>query len=523
MNRFKKLNYIDEKSIESLASKIIAIKSKWKDLKITEDELFVLKLLNILSSSFKTYLIILNEKARKDENLLNLNTLIIRLKQEEHRMQTQEKQINALHHHIEGRNPREGRDGRDRSKKDKNAENERDDNDNNDDETDDFCFRCYINHKLSVYKYCFDKNVIYFNDKCKKRGHQFKNCRQEDDDIHKKENSKKNKFDKSDKTFKTFMRHIASVKISINGLMASHCGSYILDSGATHHCSGNKALFKNLRATHEVAKTANGEVLNIEAINNIEILLPNNEFLILSEVMYISILMMNLNVISRVWHKDFDILYSTDQSCKICLSSSQLMTNANMINNQWILKTIDFKAINAITITAVATSTIFVKEAYIFAFAKLIADLKIWHRRLIHISYRNVLFNAKKIIDMKNVIDLISETICESCMTGRSQQERSRSLMTKITEFIWKINVNIDTDLLITFRGNRHFMLLKCDVIEFMWFYLCKNKAEIFIIVKNFRTFIELQASNCRIRMIRENDEFQNNAFNDWFKETDIQ
>ena len=80
MNRFEELSYIDEKSIEILISKIIIIKSKWKNLKITKDELFVLKLFNILSSSFETYLIILNEKARKDENLLNLNMLIIRLK-----------------------------------------------------------------------------------------------------------------------------------------------------------------------------------------------------------------------------------------------------------------------------------------------------------------------------------------------------------------------------------------------------------------------------------------------------------
>ena len=91
MNRFEELNYIDEKSIETLTSKIIVIKSKWKDLKIIENELFVLKLLNILSSSFETYLIILNEEVKRNENLLNLNTLIIRLKQEEHRMKIQEK------------------------------------------------------------------------------------------------------------------------------------------------------------------------------------------------------------------------------------------------------------------------------------------------------------------------------------------------------------------------------------------------------------------------------------------------
>ena len=175
------------------------------------------------------------------------------------------------------------------------------------------------------------------------------------------------------------------------------------------------------------------------------------------------------------------------------------------------------------TITAVMTLVIFVKEVYIFAFAKLIIDVRIWHRHLIYVNYKNVLINVKKIIDMKNVIDLISETICESCMTDRSQQEWSHVFMTKIIEFIWKINVDIDIDLSITFRGYRHFVLLKCDVIEFMWFYLYKHKAEIFEIVKNFKTLIEFQTSNCKMRVVRENDEFLNNVFKDWFKKTDIQ
>ena len=100
------------------------------------------------------------------------------------------------------------------------------------------------------------------------------------------------------------------------------------------------------------------------------------------------------------------------------------------------MRTIDFKIINAMTVNAATSSATFVEKVYIFAFAKLIEDLKVWHRRLIHSSYRNVLVNAKKVIDMKNVIGLISETVCESCMAGRSQQERSRVLMTKAIEFI---------------------------------------------------------------------------------------
>ena len=92
-------------------------------------------------------------------------------------MQIQEQQINTLHRHIEDRNFRENREDRDRNKKNKNIENKCDDNDNNDNKFDDFYFHCYINLKLSTYKYCFDKNIICFNNKCKKKNYQFKNCR----------------------------------------------------------------------------------------------------------------------------------------------------------------------------------------------------------------------------------------------------------------------------------------------------------------------------------------------------------
>ena len=73
-----------------------------------------------------------------------------------------------------------------------------------------------------------------------------------------------------------------------------------------------------------------------------------------------------------------------------------------------------------ITITTVVTWTIFIKEIYIFAFAKFIIILKIWHRRLIHIYYKNVLINAKRIIDIKNVISFISKIIYRLYMTDHS-------------------------------------------------------------------------------------------------------
>ena len=115
-----------------------------------------------------------------------------------------------------------------------------------------------------------------------------------------KKKFKENKSDNKNDKFKTFTCHIVLIKIFINDLMISHYDFYILNSKAIHHCLNNKTLFKNLRAIHEMIKIANDEVLNIEIINNIKIFFSNDEFLILSEAMYILTLMINLIVTSRL-------------------------------------------------------------------------------------------------------------------------------------------------------------------------------------------------------------------------------
>ena len=94
--------------------------------------------------------------------------------------------------------------------------------------------------------------------------------------------------------------------------MINHYNFYILNLKIIHYCSDNKVIFKNLRIIHEMIKIVNDEVLKIEIISNIEIFLSNDEFLILSKIMYILTLMMNLIIILRLWHKNFNVLYLID-------------------------------------------------------------------------------------------------------------------------------------------------------------------------------------------------------------------
>ena len=60
-----------------------------------------------------------------------------------------------------------------------------------------------------------------------------------------------------------------------------------------------------------------------------------------------------------------------------------------------------------------------------FKITKKIIDIKIWHRRLMHLNYNNVLFNSKQMINMK-MKESISENVCESCMKAKQQRKFSK-------------------------------------------------------------------------------------------------
>ena len=69
--------------------------------------------------------------------------------------------------------------------------------------------------------------------------------------------------------------------------------------------------------------------------------------------------------------------------------------------------------------------------------------------------------NFKKVIDMKNIKESISDELCEFCMTDRQQAERSRVFRIKIKEFLERLNIDIEINLSITVRDNKHFVFFK--------------------------------------------------------------
>ena len=197
-----------------------------------------------------------------------------------------------------------------------------------------------------------------------------------------------------------------------------------------------------------------------------------------------------------------------------------------MVNNLFVLRTANSKinAINQSTTKAIEAtpSATPVEESHIFAFAKPTSDLDIWHRRLVHLSYRNVIATSSNVKGMEKVKGPVPDKICEPCMKGRQQTEISRVPMSRPSVFLEKISVDIGGPLPTTARGNRIFILMKDYATGLMFWYSCKFKSEIFGTVTGFVTWIELQ-TGMKLKRITSGDELRSKLFDAWFKKTGVQ
>lgn len=112
-----------------------------------------------------------------------------------------------------------------------------------------------------------------------------------------------------------------------------------------------------------------------------------------------------------------------------------------------------------------------------FKVAKKSTDIQIWHRRFVHLGYRNVLSNSKKFIGME-VNGPVLEEACELCLKAKQQAEPSKHPMSKSTVFLDKIHIDIN---------NRYCLLIKDDASGMFFVYVMRTKDEIFPRLKEFR------------------------------------
>ena len=455
----------------------------------------------------------LSQKARDDKKLLDLDSLFEDLRQKEH-LHNQFEKINLAR---EKKN-REGREDRE-DERDENNENNSIDNNNRDEERDErgkedrenredddnvaksekdsqsseseFNNNCKNYEKNHINKSYSHANMKCTN--CETVDYKWKLCFT----FSKEDNSNSNEEDKSRDDFIDMLKELREIE-EIDALSTSNITSlfkfidliqttinclaasikdvvWIFDFDATKHVSDNRNLFTNFTLDDsQIVQTASDKNLTIEKTKDVIISLSNQSILILIDVLFMSDLIVNLISTPRLWHKRIIVSFSSMKLASLRYDS-QLVVHADNVNDQFLLR------------NEVVLAMHMHDSQSCFKMSKKTTDIKIWHRRLVHLRYRNVVANAKKVANMKEVHDSFSKKLCETCLKAKQQSESTRHLMSKTTEFLNEIHVNIEDSLSLTFRDHRFFLLIKNDVFDMFFVYILKTKEKIFARLKKFR------------------------------------
>lgn len=248
-------------------------------------------------------------------------------------------------------------------------------------------------------------------------------------------------------------------------LNSSHSGDLInqnlLDFGATEHANNCRDAFTNFQSIRETAHTATGEAIVSYGRGDVVKMMTHGE-VTFQNVLYIPTLANNLYSTSRLCCRGWDILM--EHTGRAVLShNNEVVGFADEIRGEYIMQ--------------------FIGETphpQLNALAKPTKDLKLWHGRLAHLGYRNLIQMKNRVLGMDEVSGPAPEEVCGWCMMGRQQVEVSRKPITKSTRFLDLLHFDLEGPLPTTFRGYRYFLIVKDDYTGLMFIYALKRKAEAF-------------------------------------------
>jgi len=281
--------------------------------------------------------------------------------------------------------------------------------------------------------------------------------------------------------------------ISCVGLTHSNSlGSWVLDSGATDHITGNKSFFSSLSTSSHLPSItmANGSKVSSHGIGTIH-LFPSMP---IDNVFYVPGSPFNLLSVSRLTRfLDCVVSFTKDSVCLQDRSSRQIIGTGCESHGIYYLRT----------------------TAHV---GTVMDSPSLLHAQLGHPSLAKM---QQLVPNLSN----LSSLSCESCLLGKhsrssfpsSVSQRASSPFALVHSDIWgpsRVKSNLRFQYFVTFID---------DFSRFTWLFLMKNRSELFSIFQTFFNEIKNQFG-VSIRILRSDNarEYLFNSFNTFMESHDI-
>ncbi|CAN1149827.1 Retrovirus-related Pol polyprotein from transposon TNT 1-94 [Linum perenne] len=281
---------------------------------------------------------------------------------------------------------------------------------------------------------------------------------------------------------------------------------WILDSGCSHHMTGNKNLFMNINYTNKGSVTlgdnSSCKIIGIGSIGN------GND-VILNKVMLVKGLKHNLISISQLCDKNNRIIFE-NLACYVqsVLDNKILFTGVRKGN----IYLVNFHKID--------------NSSELCLHSVKGEDQFLWHRKLGHISI-SVLskLSRKNLVRGLPKLDSKKEFFCDACVKGKHTRSSFKSKNNiSSSRTLELIHMDLFGPANIMTLGGKYFcFVLVDDFSRYCWIYLLRTKDETLSKLKSFTKLIQNELDD-KIKSIRSDNggEFTSDEFKNFCDENGI-
>jgi transposase InsO family protein len=254
---------------------------------------------------------------------------------------------------------------------------------------------------------------------------------------------------------------------------------WMLDSGATHHVTGNPGIISNIQPViHSPMTDAAGKSHLVKGKGKVFVQLPDGEIKCIDNVLYVPGVHRNLLSIGCIENQGYTLEFVKSTCIIRDLNTRQIFAKAERLSNRGLYQ---LKAQSVLN-TAICS----------FEQTKAVQTALLWHRRLGHLNFDS-LYRLSREGTVKGLPQLSKiKFTCDVCQAGKQARKKfakSESITTKPLELI-------HSDVCGPFKPAgladvKYFVTFIDDFSKKIWVYLLKSKDQVLPAFKRFKAQAE--------------------------------